>query len=154
MIVSLVRRFHLHDGALEGLFLVVLGCLGIVERLSIGSDLKSRYHEPLSAGGFAYAVCFAFILGGIAWGIVSKKTPRQMESSPIISPTSLKALALISGYLVIMSLVGFYFSTVIFLFLLMRFCAHEKCPQALIFSVGLASSFYVLFVWLLNTSLP
>src|SRR4030042_2704253 len=145
MLPSFIRRLHLHEGAFEGLFLVILGCLGIIERSLIASALKSRYQEPLSADKFLFIICIALILGGVLWGIVSRKAPHQTKLSQIISPTFLKATFALIGYLLIMRLVGFYFSTIIFLLLLFQFCSNQKWLRSLLLSLGLASFFYVLF---------
>lgn len=118
-------------------------------------DVESVFLEPNALNPMTYPRILLFLMAGLAPFLVfSEKSPVDVQSLKFVFWDIAKLVLLMTGYWLLLPLLGFVFTAFLLCFLGTTILKYHGILKNLIFSAGISLGFWYLFTRIMLLSLP
>lgn len=142
---------------IEVMILFAVGGVSIVEGIRLTYGGKLQLYDIFGPGRYSLGMGVMLILVGVIYYFSQRKMVQEGGSETTPKEYKIKMVTIIATmalYIILMNIVGYFLSSLVFFILIIRIVGFKSWLTSLAVSVGMAISFYLIFVKCLNMIFP
>jgi putative tricarboxylic transport membrane protein len=141
----------------ELMIILIVGSLSIIEGIRLTLQKSLQLYDIVGPGLYNVGIGILLLFLGVIYVLFrprrSGDAEKKMEERGY-RLTMINMVCILAGYILLIDLVGYLFSTLLFFILMHRVVGYRSWMLNVAVSAGLTLSFYVIFVRLLDMMFP
>lgn len=144
---------------IAGMLILIMGFFGIVDGLRLIMQKDPQMLEDiLGPSGYILGISFAMLITGITYLFKTQHHKKHyIEELTVIKDNKRQVLNMIlvlAFYVFVINIVGYFFATTVFLFLIFRVVGFKHWLINIAVSITISTSLYIVFVFFLRMMFP
>ncbi len=152
------RGSHMHMTLLiELIMILIVGSLSIIEGLRVTFHKGFQTYDIVGPGLYNVGIGILLLSLGLIYFLF--RPPRSYDEEKTLEKRKFRLnmmsmVCILAGYIVLIELIGYLFSTFVFFLLIHRIVGFKTWIINVVVSIGVTLSFYIIFVRWLNMIFP
>lgn len=141
---------------IEGTVVFIIGVVTVVEGFRLSFMQKIQLYDVFGPGNYTIGVGLCLLILGPAYFLSHRKDiPDQAEPvDKMLRNKLFSMIAILVVYIILMNIIGYLFSTLLFFLLIFRIAGYSSWPVIVPMSIGITGFLYIAFGHWLHMPLP